>query len=206
VSRSLVQERDQPPPPGTLGREPTVDEIACELDVAATRVEAAMRCIRPRSSLEARGRPPGPLHDYGKVEDRLEPPGHLFLGGFFGSRVDVQEAKRMILSMKEARIDAAKITDQFRSRTGFVYDLRCDGSKLTLFIAPTEQPSDAGQWMVEARMSHSPEMLVIAKHGTTRREALRAMAQWWRSKERELGLPKVDWEAVEKALTQVRAL
>ena len=108
--------------------------------------------------------------------------------------------------MKEPKADAAKITDQFRSRSGFVYDLRCDGANLTLFIAPTEQPSDAGAWKVEARTSHSPEMVVIAKDGTTRREALRAVAQWWRSKERELGVPKVDWEAVEKALTQVRAL
>ena len=108
--------------------------------------------------------------------------------------------------MKEPKADAAKITDQFRSRSGFVYDLRCDGANLTLFIAPAEQPSDAGDWRVEARTSHSPEMVVFAEHGTTRREALRAVAQWWRSKERELGLPKVDWEAVEKALTQVRAL
>jgi hypothetical protein len=108
--------------------------------------------------------------------------------------------------MKWAKADAAKITDQFRSRSGFVYDLRCDGANLTLFIAPTEQPSEAGGWKVEARASQSREMVVIAKHGMTRRGALRAVARWWRSKERELGVPKVDWEAVEKALTQIRAL
>ena len=108
--------------------------------------------------------------------------------------------------MKWPKADAAKITDQFRSRTGFVYDLRCGEANLTLFIAPTEQSSDAGGWKVEARASHSPEMVVIAKQGVTRRGALRAVARWWRSKERELGVPKVDWDAIEKALTQARAL
>jgi hypothetical protein len=110
------------------------------------------------------------------------------------------------LAMKGTKADAAKITDQFRSRSGFVYDLRCDGANLTLFIAPAEEPNDAGGWKVEARASHSPEMVVIAKHGMTPRGALRAVARWWRSKERERGVPKVDWEAVEKALTQARAL
>jgi RNA polymerase primary sigma factor len=43
VSQSLVQE---------YGRGPTVGEIACELDVAATKVEAAMRCMRQPTSLE----------------------------------------------------------------------------------------------------------------------------------------------------------
>jgi RNA polymerase primary sigma factor len=43
VSQSLVQE---------YGRGPTVDEIACKLDVAATKVEAAMRCMRQPTSLE----------------------------------------------------------------------------------------------------------------------------------------------------------
>jgi RNA polymerase primary sigma factor len=43
VSQSLVQE---------LGRGPTVDEIASQLDIAVTRVEAAMRCMRQPTSLE----------------------------------------------------------------------------------------------------------------------------------------------------------
>jgi RNA polymerase primary sigma factor len=43
ASQSLVQE---------LGRGPTVQEIASELDVATTKVEAAMRCMREPTSLE----------------------------------------------------------------------------------------------------------------------------------------------------------
>jgi RNA polymerase primary sigma factor len=43
ASQSLVQE---------LGRGPSVDEIACALDIAATKVEMAMRCMREPASLE----------------------------------------------------------------------------------------------------------------------------------------------------------
>jgi RNA polymerase primary sigma factor len=44
VSQSLAQE---------LGRDATVDEIACELEVDRTKVEAAMRSMRQPASLEA---------------------------------------------------------------------------------------------------------------------------------------------------------
>jgi RNA polymerase primary sigma factor len=51
ASQSLVQE---------LGRGPTVEEIACALDIAAAKVETAMRCMRQPTSLET---PLGPEND-----------------------------------------------------------------------------------------------------------------------------------------------
>ena len=46
--------------------------------------------------------------------------------------------------------DALRITDQFRGSRGMVYDLRCQGSRLTVCIAERTNPFDPGQWRVEA--------------------------------------------------------
>lgn len=108
--------------------------------------------------------------------------------------------------MTETKLVPARITDQARSRTGFVYDLRCEGAKLTLSIVPREQPTDAGDWKIEARTSHSPTGPVFAGWGPTRTDALHDVGRSWLAGAAEHGLPALDWEAVEKALRDVRAL
>lgn len=108
--------------------------------------------------------------------------------------------------MSEKNADTLKITNQFRLKAGLVYDLRCDGSRLTVFITPRERPDDSGEWRVEARASHSPEAFVVTEWGATRIEALREAGRVWASKVAEQGLPTFDWEAVVKALQDVRAV
>jgi hypothetical protein len=108
--------------------------------------------------------------------------------------------------MAEAKVETVRITDQFRSRNGFVYDFRFEGARLTLSIAPRENEDDAGDWKVEARSRHTPEALVIANWGPTRVDALREVGRSWLSQAAAHGLPSFDWEAVEKALLDVRAL
>jgi hypothetical protein len=107
---------------------------------------------------------------------------------------------------KEPKVEVIKITDQFRSRNGFVYDFRFEGSRLTLSIAPREGPTDPGDWKVEARTPHSPEPFIITKWGPTRVDALHELAAAWPSEATTHGLPSFDWAAVEKALKDVRAL
>ena len=108
--------------------------------------------------------------------------------------------------MSEKNTDTLKITNQFRLRTSLVYDFRCEGSRLTVSITPRERPDDGGEWRVEARASHAPEALVVTEWGATRIDALRAVGQVWVSKAAEHGLPAFDWEAVAKALQDVRAV
>jgi hypothetical protein len=103
-------------------------------------------------------------------------------------------------------VDALRITNQFRSKTGFVYDLKCNGARLTINIAPRQNSGDAGEWSVEARLGSSPDAASIPAWGSTRVDALREVGRLWTSKAEELGLPTFDWDAVATMLSSVRAL
>jgi len=108
--------------------------------------------------------------------------------------------------MSEEKADKLRITDQFRSKNGFVYDLRWEGQRLTLFIAPREQPSDAGDWKVEARVRQDPEPFIITHWGPTKLDALHEVGRDWALQTLEHHLPRFDWMAVETALRDVRAI
>ena len=99
-----------------------------------------------------------------------------------------------------------KITNQFRSKAGFCYDLRCDGARLTVNITPRQGAGDEGEWHVEANAKPAPEDAGIAAWGATRVDALREVGRQWSSRSQELGLPTFDWDAVATALTNVRAV
>lgn len=109
--------------------------------------------------------------------------------------------------MKEKKdTETVKITNQFRAKRGMVYDLKCDGERLTVSITQRENEDEAGEWRVEARNSSSAEALVVSEWGATRVDALRGVATSWASKADSNGLPTYDWDAVVKALEAVRAL
>jgi hypothetical protein len=108
--------------------------------------------------------------------------------------------------MRETNVDTVKITNQFRSKDGFVYDLRSDGARLTVSIMPREHSADPADWKVEARSSHGPDAVVVTEWGATRVDVLREVGRAWVSKATEHGLPSFDWEAVAKALKDVRAI
>lgn len=108
--------------------------------------------------------------------------------------------------MRETNVDAVKITNQFRSKDGFVYDLRSEGARLTISIMPREHSAEAGDWKVEARSGHGPDAVVVTEWGASRVDVLREVGRAWVSRAMELGLPTFDWEAVAKALKDVRAI
>ena len=107
---------------------------------------------------------------------------------------------------KKEDADALKITNQFRSKMGFVYDLKCEGSRLTVNITPRQNPADAGEWHVEARPGSLPDVVPIAAWAPTRVDALREVGRLWSSQVTSNGFPTFDWEAVAKALSDVRAV
>jgi hypothetical protein len=108
--------------------------------------------------------------------------------------------------MRETNIEAVKVTNQFRSRDGFVYDLRSEGGRLTVTIAPRESAADLGDWKIEARSSHGPDAIVVTEWGKERVDVLREVGRTWASKAHVHGLPDFDWDAVAKALLGVRAI
>jgi hypothetical protein len=108
--------------------------------------------------------------------------------------------------MRETNVEAVKITNQFRSKDGFVYDLRSEGARLTVTIMPREHSGDLGDWKIEARASHGPDAVAVTEWGKDRVEVLREVGRSWADKALEHGLPAFDWEAVAKALKDVRAI
>jgi hypothetical protein len=108
--------------------------------------------------------------------------------------------------MRETNVDAVKITNQFRSKDGFVYDLRSDGARLTVAIMPREHSADPADWKVEARSSHGPDAVVVTAWGGVKIDVLREVGKSWAEKSMEHGLPNFDWELVAKALKDVRAI
>jgi superfamily II DNA/RNA helicase len=112
---------------------------------------------------------------------------------------------RRASAMTEKKTDALRITNQFRSRNGFVYDLRCEGATLILSIKPRENPDDPGDWSVEARV-RSQDAAPITAWGPTKRDALREVGVAWVASAPSLGLPTFDWTAVATVLSEVSAV
>jgi hypothetical protein len=100
-----------------------------------------------------------------------------------------------------------RITNQFRTKEGMAYDLKCDGVRLTLLVTAKTGSQDAGEWRIEARGSRTSERVaIVSAWGQTRLDALREVARLWPEAIDTQGLRTFDWEAVAKLLTTVRAV
>jgi hypothetical protein len=100
----------------------------------------------------------------------------------------------------------ARITNQFRRRGAMVYDLSCDGVRLTIEVVPRESSDGLGEWAVHAHAHHVPDKPTVDGPGATRADALSAVARSWAAKQGADGFPTVDWEAIKQALLAVRAI
>lgn len=107
--------------------------------------------------------------------------------------------------MTEKDKDALRITNQFRSKGGMVYDMRFHGERLTVVVTPRSGEENGGDWRVEARAGGRPEEDTIERWGATRIDALRAVGGAW-TEQLAGRLPQFDWDAVAKVLTAVRAV
>ncbi len=100
-----------------------------------------------------------------------------------------------------------RITNQSRRKGGMEYWLKHEGMHLRIIVSPRENPVDAGDWQVEARAGRTGnDTFSIAEWGPTRAAALRAVGQSWESSAVHHALVAFDWEAVAKALNEVKAL
>jgi len=101
--------------------------------------------------------------------------------------------------------DGLRITNQFRTRNGFAYELRFEGARLEVLVTPRTSEDDGGDWHVEASVKTSPEQ-TIGHWASSKSEALRLTAATWAERSAELGLPTFDWNAITRALVAVRAV
>jgi hypothetical protein len=113
----------------------------------------------------------------------------------------------MVAADKESTSkDALRITNQFRSKGGMAYDLKCEGVRLALHMVQRASNDDPDEWRIEARGNRmGTEAAVVVEWGKTRGDALRAVGAAWNLAEETLGLRVFDWDAVAKVLDSVRA-
>ena len=107
----------------------------------------------------------------------------------------------------EEKTGALRITNQFHSKGGMTYDLKCDGVRLTLLISAKTRTEDPGEWRVEARGARTSEhVAVVVEWGATRQDALGAGARAWGEAVETDGIRVFDWKAIASILTSVRAV
>lgn len=98
-----------------------------------------------------------------------------------------------------------RVTMQYRSLTGFVYELESSGVPLELRISREPPWKDKGDWHVTAHRGKKSEA-IVAESAATGPEALQRIERSWLAKTSELDLPVFDWGAVTTALQTVRAI
>ena len=102
--------------------------------------------------------------------------------------------------------NAARITCQFRDKRRMVYELDCGGSKLSLSMLGEVAPDEAEEWKVDAGFQAAGGPVRLEASGSTRGEALTAVAEAWAKLGEQAGYPVVDWAAIRVALAAVRAV
>jgi hypothetical protein len=104
---------------------------------------------------------------------------------------------------KDDKITRVRITDQFRDKQGMVYELNCQGVKMSISMINSNQ--DAA-WEAEATAKVLPAPIVARGIGPSRDEAFRVLRDAWGAHRDASTCPMLDWEAIREALTAVRAL
>lgn len=107
--------------------------------------------------------------------------------------------------MAEKEKDTLRITNQFRSKGGMVYDMRQNGERLTVIVSPSASDKGGGDWHVQAKTGTSLDADGVERSGATPLEALRAVGLAW-TEQLDRGWPRFDWEAVAQVLMAVRAV
>lgn len=108
--------------------------------------------------------------------------------------------------MKNENQGGLRITQQFRSGRGMVYDLRDETGRLTLRIFERQSSEDPGDFRVDAAPGTGADLPVVTGWGATRADALRDAGRFWSEARATSGLPAFDWEAVARVLRAVRAV
>jgi RNA recognition motif-containing protein len=117
-----------------------------------------------------------------------------------GTEERTRPPRKTELTDEDAR---ARITLQFREPSNMTYELDCDGQALVIRIF---FPGSTGQWRIVAQKTREAQAPSAAAAGGSRIEAFRDLARTAREGVDTAGVQGLDWEALERALTKVRAL
>jgi len=99
-----------------------------------------------------------------------------------------------------------KVTMQYRSGSGKVFELESAGKILDVHVTPHESSDSADLWRVAAHDRRSAGAIVISETGATRGEALEKVSRSWVEQMRERNLTAFDWIAVTNTLQAIRAI
>ncbi|SRR5258706_15211539 len=102
-------------------------------------------------------------------------------------------------------LSACKVVAQYHSAGEMVYELASAGTKLDVRVSSRVLSSGERSWHVAAQPAAS-DSIAITDFAATKAEALTKVAAQWEEQEQALGLPKLDWKAVAKALLAVRGI
>ena len=108
--------------------------------------------------------------------------------------------------MKESAKDSLRITNQFRAKDAMVYDLRCEGTRLTVSVSQRRNEQDPAEWCVAARSGAAPNDVTVEEWGPSAAKALEKIATSWGTRRESEAIPSFDWTAVAAALAAVRAI
>jgi hypothetical protein len=107
----------------------------------------------------------------------------------------------------EEKSTALRITNQFHSKGGMAYDLKCEGVRLTLLVSAKSRTEDPGEWRIEARGARTADnVAVVIEWGATKVAALQAVGVSWADALETNGMRVFDWSAVAKILSTVGAV
>ena len=96
-----------------------------------------------------------------------------------------------------------RITTQFREPANMTYELDCADTAIVLRIF---YPTATAEWRVVAQASRAADAPSAASTAPSRVEALRNIARECSEGVAATALARIDWDAVEQAMTKVRAL
>ena len=109
--------------------------------------------------------------------------------------------------MKPEKVEPpCKVTMQYRSGAGKVFELESAGKMLDVHVTPHEDSNSADLWRVAAHDRRSAGAIVISEVGATRGEALAKVSRTWVEQTRERNLTSFDWIAVTSTLQAIRAI
>lgn len=97
-----------------------------------------------------------------------------------------------------------RISVQYRSKHGMVFELTDGANVLAVQISPRRSTDDSGDWHVETRLGTDAGPYLVDEWGPTPAEALRKAASTWET--RTPRLASFNWETVVSELHAVHAV
>jgi hypothetical protein len=99
-----------------------------------------------------------------------------------------------------------RVVTQYSSGGEKVYELATEGASLELRVSSLAVAGGERRWHVAVQEGSAPDSTAISDEAETKRSALSKVAAQWTERSAELGLPTLDWTAVETALLAVRGI